>query len=282
MAGDWIKMRSNLWDDPRVARLCDLTDASEATVIGGLYWLWSTADQHSEDGCMPGLTPRSIDRKTGIPGFAAALIEIDWLTDDPQGVVLKRFEEHNGASAKKRAVTAKRVATHRGNADVTQEALQEDQSGVTGALAREREEEEKNKDIGERTDVGGETRASVRPSDLSAAMRRNSIEAQPGDPRIVAAAEAGISVETIEAACAEAKAADPNGRIKAGFVVAIAQRWTADAAKPPPASRSRPQFRSYHDERRDTIEGLTGRNRNHERDERIIDIPVQHVARLAR
>jgi hypothetical protein len=279
MAGDWIKMRSNLWDDPRVARLCDLTDANESTVIGGLYWLWSTADQHSEDGCMPGLTPRSIDRKTGIPGFAAALIEIDWLQDDPQGVVLKRFEEHNGASAKKRAVTAKRVATHRGNAEVTHAALQEEEEGVTGALAREREREEKNKNTEVRTDVGGETRASVRPSDLSAAMRRNSIEAQPGDPRIVAAAEAGISVETIEAACAEAKAADPVGRIKAGFVVAIAQRWTSDAAKPPPAGRSRPpQHRSYHDERADTIAALTGRSRRNESDDRIVDVEATRLA----
>lgn len=48
MAGDWIKMRSNLWDDPRVARICDLTDVGEAAVVGGLYWLWATADQHSE------------------------------------------------------------------------------------------------------------------------------------------------------------------------------------------------------------------------------------------
>jgi len=48
VAGEWIKMRTNLWDDPRIARLCDLTDQSEATVIGGLYWLWAMADEHTE------------------------------------------------------------------------------------------------------------------------------------------------------------------------------------------------------------------------------------------
>ncbi|WP_063892748.1 YdaU family protein [Burkholderia ubonensis] len=98
-------------------------------------------------------------------------------------------------------------------------------------------------------DVGGEPRATVRPSELSAAMRRHSIDAHPGDPRIIAAAEAGMTVETIEAACAEAKASDPTGRIKAGFVVAIAQRWTADAAKPPPSVRASP-IASARDERR--------------------------------
>lgn len=123
--------------------------------------------------------------------------------------------------------------------------------------------------------------ANARPSELSAAMRKHSIEAQPGDPRIIAAAEAGISVETIEAACAEAKASDPTGRIKAGFVIAIAQRWTADAAKPRAVSRPRTQQRSYHDERAETIAGLTGRSRNHEHDDNIIDIPSAAVARLA-
>ena len=34
MAGDWIKMRTNLWDDPRVSRICDITGLAEAQVIG--------------------------------------------------------------------------------------------------------------------------------------------------------------------------------------------------------------------------------------------------------
>lgn len=143
MAGDWIKMRSNLWDDPRVSRLCDLLDSGEAPIIGALYWLWATADQHTEDGLLPGLTLRQIDRKTGVTGFAQGLVDVGWAEDTPEGVRLVRFEEHNGATAKKRAVTAKRVANHRGgNADVTQAALQDDDASVTGALAREREREE--------------------------------------------------------------------------------------------------------------------------------------------
>jgi uncharacterized protein YdaU (DUF1376 family) len=136
------------------------------------------------------------------------------------------------------------------------------------------------KTIGQRTDAVGAPRATVRPAELSAAMRKFSIDAQPGDPRIVAAAEAGISVETIEAACAEAKASDPVGRIKAGFVIAIAQRWTADAAKPRTFPRTT-QTRSYHDERADTIAGLTGRSRHESDDERTIDVHATAVARLA-
>lgn len=113
MAGDWIKMRGNLWDDPRIARLCDLCDCGEAAVIGGLYWLWAAADQHTENGIMPGLTLKAIDRKTGIQGLGAALCEIGWLADHPEGVRIVNFEEHNGASAKRRSVDAQRKANVR-------------------------------------------------------------------------------------------------------------------------------------------------------------------------
>lgn len=158
MAGEWIKMRNNLWDDPRVSSICDATGAQEAAVIGALYWLWSTADEHTEDGFMPGLSARAIDRKTGVQGFGAALIQIGWIAESDGGLTIVRFDEHNGSSAKKRAVTAKRVANHRSsNAQepssteeydhaVTHEALQDEHASVTGALAREekRREEERH------------------------------------------------------------------------------------------------------------------------------------------
>lgn len=86
MAGDWIKMRTNLWDDPRVGAIVDATDSSEAAVIGALYWLWAMADQHTEDGIMPGLSLRQIDRKTGVKGLGEGLVSIGWLADHPEGV----------------------------------------------------------------------------------------------------------------------------------------------------------------------------------------------------
>lgn len=149
MAGDWIKMRSNLWDDPRIGRIVDETNSKEATIIGALYWLWASADQHTETGVMPGLSLKGIDRKTGVKGFAQALCDIGWLEDRPEGVIITNFEEHNGASAKKRTQTAKRVAKHKsGNAKVTQPALADSEKGnaasVSSALPREREEKEKD------------------------------------------------------------------------------------------------------------------------------------------
>lgn len=134
MAGDWIKMRSNLWSDPRVSRICDILDRPKTTVIGALYWLWANADQHSIDGTMPGLTMKGIDRETGIKGFAKALTDpaVNWLIDGADGVSLPRFEEHNGASAKVRAEGQKRKANWRSKSGQPSQALRDKCPTETG------------------------------------------------------------------------------------------------------------------------------------------------------
>lgn len=111
--------------------------------------------------------------------------------------------------------------------------------------------------VAEITHASGAPRA--RPSELSAAMRRHSIEAQPGDPRIIAAAEAGVTVATIEAACAQAKAAKPNERIPPNYVVTIAMNWTADAAAPRPLQARSSPTNARDESRRHAYEVLTGK-----------------------
>lgn len=112
MAGDWIKMRTNLWDDPRICAVAEQLECGEAEVIGGLYWLWSAADDHTKDGKLPGITFRTINRKTGIDGFAEAIASVGWVESLDDGVLIPRFNEHNGKSAKSRALTSRRVAKH--------------------------------------------------------------------------------------------------------------------------------------------------------------------------
>lgn len=160
MSAEWIKMRGNLWDDPRVGKIVDLTGAQEAMVVGALYWLWATADQHTEDGFMAGMTLRQLDRKTGLQGFGAALVAIGWIECSDEGVQISGFEEHNGSSAKKRLMTARRVAAHKagGNAAdvvvgaagaelVTQGDAVGNAGSVTKTLAvRDLEEEEEEED----------------------------------------------------------------------------------------------------------------------------------------
>jgi hypothetical protein len=71
------------------------------------------ADSHTEDGILPGLTLRAIDRKTGIKGFGSALCAVGWLEDSSDGVCLVNFEEHNGTSAKRRCTDAQTKASKR-------------------------------------------------------------------------------------------------------------------------------------------------------------------------
>jgi hypothetical protein len=106
---NWIKMRSNLWDDPRIAKICDITNKPEREVVGGLYWIWSMADDQSTDGRLEGLSLGAIDRKTGLKGLGAALVKIGWILESEDGVEIARFDEHNGASAKRRSTEAKRM-----------------------------------------------------------------------------------------------------------------------------------------------------------------------------
>lgn len=286
MAGDWIKMRGNLWDDPRVARLVEETDQSEAAVIGGLYWLWATADQHSSDGLLHGMTSRTIDRKTGVSGLGKALLAIGWITENDEGVTVSRFDEHNGASAKARAQTAKRVANHKGNAKVTHPALPEAEQTVSGALPREREEKEKEEkptsvdSAATRPELGADEH-DARPTPAPATMlsiefNAAGIRTQPADPRLLALAAQGVTPQTVAAACIEAKASKPGESVGIGYVLAILQRWAAEAAKVQAGGaaqpRASPPYQTSNDKAKAWADSLTGKNRSHEPDNRIIDL----------
>ena len=137
-ASDWMKMRTNLWDDPRVGRMADDAGVGEAAIIGALYWLWATADEHSTDGMLAGMTLRQMDRKTGVVGFGNAVASIGWVIESAEGVQLVRFEEHNGQSAKRRASESVRKMSAR-DADKVQT-----ESGCQAHLELEVEEEKKD------------------------------------------------------------------------------------------------------------------------------------------
>ncbi len=113
LTGDWIKLRCNLWDDPRVAAIVAETGSEEATIVGCLFRLWSLADQHTEDGTLQVMTPAILDRKTGVAGFSQAAINVGWLEETDGGLLIPRFDEHNGNSAKRRASDASRKASVR-------------------------------------------------------------------------------------------------------------------------------------------------------------------------
>jgi uncharacterized phage protein (TIGR02220 family) len=121
MAGDWIKMRSDLLDDPAVFRLSTMLQLDRFSVVGRLHAFWAWVDKHASNGYVTGASLQLVDEVVTLKGFGDALVVVQWLeVDGDRGLHIPRFERHNGQSAKERALTNQRVKKHRErNADVT-------------------------------------------------------------------------------------------------------------------------------------------------------------------
>lgn len=108
MAGDWIKMRTDLGTDPAVIRIGLRTSLDSYAVVGRLHALWAWADAHTANGLVRGVTTDWIDAFVTCRGFADAMCEAGWLAVKPEGIEFPRFGRHMGGSAKARAQKTKR------------------------------------------------------------------------------------------------------------------------------------------------------------------------------
>lgn len=115
MAGDWIKMRTNLPTNPKVVTLSCALRAHVREIVGACFIVWAIADTHSTDGKLPGYTAEVLDNAVGLPGFMAQMAAVKWAEITPEGVVLKEFSKHNGRTAKRRADSAQRASRYRDN-----------------------------------------------------------------------------------------------------------------------------------------------------------------------
>jgi hypothetical protein len=117
MAADWIKMRIDLQTHPKVVRILSATMADKFRVIGGLHAVWAIFDTHSVDGILNGYSPSILDHLIGWDGFSQAMIDVKWLSFDGENLTVPEFEEHNGASGKRRAEDQKRKKKSRERPD---------------------------------------------------------------------------------------------------------------------------------------------------------------------
>lgn len=130
MAGDWIKLEHSTPDKPEVVKLAAALGLDQDAVVGKLVRLWIWADQQSVSGNALTVTNMFIDRITFCNGFAVGLVKVGWLSGREGLLTIPNFDRHNGQTAKNRAITNRRVATHRakGNyetvTNVTEDALQ--------------------------------------------------------------------------------------------------------------------------------------------------------------
>lgn len=113
MAGDYIPMRTDLWDCPEVVRILSATcpqvvhGSSErvrkqSEIIGALYRTWSLFDTYTEDGILHGYDSNTLNTMVGIENWAENLQHVGWLTIEPQALVMPGFEKYLSNSAKRR------------------------------------------------------------------------------------------------------------------------------------------------------------------------------------
>lgn len=144
MAGDWLKMDCSTPDKPEVLAITARMGWDDADLtVGKLFRVWRWFDQQTTDGNAVGVTATLLDRIAGVTGFAQAMQFVGWLVVSDVGLILPNFEKHNGATAKSRAQTAKRVSNHRASDESN---AQSNAASVTGALAREEKRREEKKE----------------------------------------------------------------------------------------------------------------------------------------
>lgn len=129
MSGDWIKMEVNLPEKPEIWQIAGICRIDPDSVVGKLLKVWRWFDAHTETGNALGVTYALVDHVSGVTGFGEAMSLCGWLEQDGSILKLPNFDRHNGKTAKNRALTAKRVASHKekgnakGNAVIVSDAL---------------------------------------------------------------------------------------------------------------------------------------------------------------
>lgn len=175
MAGDWIKMRTNLRTHPKIVRMSSGLQCDALRVIGALWAVWSIADEHATiiDGAghLDGYSLDDLSAVIGFPGFAEALARVGWVaeceehaTTGGKCLIFKDFETHNGASAKTRGLDAARKRAERKSSSVSSSSRKRPESVRENPDAIRTREEKRREDISTKTQDTTSTAVGVSSS----------------------------------------------------------------------------------------------------------------------
>jgi hypothetical protein len=144
MAGEWIKLDLSTPDKPEVFKIARIINIDPDAVIGKLLRLWSWVDSISVDGVVDGVVSTDVDRVCRCDGFAVACESVGWLVIDDvaERITLPNFDNHNGETAKQRALKNRRQAKWRAHAS-TQTSTP---PSTTASTREEKRREEKKKE----------------------------------------------------------------------------------------------------------------------------------------
>ncbi len=107
MAGDWIKMRIDLRDEPEVMGIARNTGLDRDCVVGKLLRVWGWLSRISRDGSATA-SRDDVDDIARHAGFSESMTNVGWLSETANGLLFPNFDRHNSQSAKVRAENTRR------------------------------------------------------------------------------------------------------------------------------------------------------------------------------
>lgn len=174
MAGDWIKLRTNLAGDPAVKLMARELRETVYSVVGRLHALWSWADQHTDDGNLPFTVLSDIDDVVDRRGFSEKLVSVGWMevSESGTGVLIPNWERHNGKSAKKRCLDSEAQRRKREKGSDSDRKMSENVSDKLRQEPDQRREEKSNTPIVPASGDGEERKSAVAESGIDPLLLR--------------------------------------------------------------------------------------------------------------
>lgn len=104
----WIKIDVDTPQKPAIVRMAHDCGCSRGDAFLAFFRLYSWLDEQTADGSLFA-DPEEVDAVARLKGAAASLASSGWLSFSADGrLTVTNWQEHNGASAKARALHAKR------------------------------------------------------------------------------------------------------------------------------------------------------------------------------
>jgi hypothetical protein len=112
MAGDWIKMREDLHEDPAVLSMARRLECRPEAIVGYCHKFWSWVSRQCHDGSVTGVTLRDLGDVLSLPGFPELLVEVGWLeyqdSDENPVISIPKFDRHLSQGSKTRGLASLR------------------------------------------------------------------------------------------------------------------------------------------------------------------------------
>lgn len=164
MAGEWIPVRTDIFDCPEVVRilseLCpnSVRNLSElcpdsvqamsdrvrksSEIVGTLVRLWALFDRYTEDGKLKNYTPAILDQMFGIDGFCSAVASVGWLEIGENYVEMPGFSKYLSKTAKARMKDAQRKKAERAASEICPKNVRNDSD--ENRTTKEKKRKQKN------------------------------------------------------------------------------------------------------------------------------------------